>query len=120
MSEPEKQNEAPQPSVMDEISRLWAGLPDKPLFLALIGTWLVFFHFLGNSTLGYVDTHSLYAWMNYTYSTSKDDELGYIIPLIVLGLCYWKRDDYWPRRSERGGQRLRWSPSRWRSIWSDT
>ena len=46
MSEPEKQNEAPQPSVMDEISRLWAGLPDKPLLLALIGTWLVFFHFL--------------------------------------------------------------------------
>jgi len=53
----------------------------------------VLFHFLGNSTLGYVDTHSLYAWMNWTYSTSKDDELGYIIPLIVLGLCYWKRDE---------------------------
>ena len=69
------------------------GLPDKPLFLALLGTWLLFFHFLGNSTLGYVDTHSLYAWMSYTYSTSKDDELGYIIPLIVLGLCYWKRDE---------------------------
>ena len=78
---------------MDEISRLWGGLPDKPLFLALLGTWLLFFQFLGNSTLGYVDTHSLYAWMSYTYSTSKDDELGYIIPLIVLGLCYWKRDE---------------------------
>ena len=93
MSEPENQNEAPRPSVMDEISRLWGGLPDKPLFLALLGTWLLFFQFLGNSTLGYVDTHSLYAWMSYTYSTSKDDELGYIIPLIVLGLCYWKRED---------------------------
>ena len=104
MSEPKKQNETAQPSVMDEISRLWAGLPDKPLFFALFVTWLVFFHFLGNSTLGYVDTHSLYAWMNYSYSTSKDDELGYIIPLIVLGLCYWKRDallavpkhNWWP------------------------
>ena len=93
MSEPEKKNEDAQPSVMDEISRLWAGLPNKSLFLALFVTWLVFFHFLGNSTLGYVDTHSLYAWMNWTYSTSKDDELGYIIPLIVLGLCYWKRDE---------------------------
>ena len=41
-------------------------LPDKPLFLALLGTWLLFFQFLGNSTLGYVDTHSLYAWMSYT------------------------------------------------------
>ena len=93
MSEPKKQNETVQPSVMDEISRLWAGLPDKPLFFALFVTWLVFFHLLGNSTLGYIDTHSLYAWMNWTYSTSKDDELGYIIPLIVLGLCYWKRDE---------------------------
>ena len=104
MSEPKKQNETAQPSVMDEISRLWAGLPDKPLFFALFITWLVFFHLLGNSTLGYIDTHSLYAWMNWTYSTSKDDELGYIIPLIVLGLCYWKRDtllavpkhNWWP------------------------
>ena len=104
MSEPKKQNETAQPSVMDEISRLWAELPDKPLFFALFVTWLGFFHFLGNSTLGYIDTHSLYAWMNWTYSTSKDDELGYIIPLIVLGLCYWKRDtllavpkhNWWP------------------------
>ena len=104
MSEPKKQNETAQPSVMDEISRLWAELPDKPLFFALFVTWLFFFHFLGNSTLGYIDTHSLYAWMNWTYSTSKDDELGYIIPLIVLGLCYWKRDtllavpkhNWWP------------------------
>ena len=93
MSESEKTAEAPKPSVMDEISRLWAGLPNKPLFLVLLGTWLIFFQFLGNSTFGYVDTHSLYSWMNYAYSTSKDDELGYIIPLIVLGLCYWKRDD---------------------------
>ena len=93
MSEPESQNKAPQPSVMDEISRCWTGFPDKLLFLTLLGSWLVFFQFLGNSTFGYVDTHSLYAWMNYAYSTSKDDELGYIIPLIVLGLCYWKRDE---------------------------
>ena len=72
MSEPEYQDEAPRPIVMDEISRLWGGLPDKPLFLALLGTWLLFFQFLGNSTLGYVDTHSLYAWMSYTYNTSTD------------------------------------------------
>ena len=93
MSELDKQNQAPHPGVKEEVSRLWGGLPDKPLFLVLFGTWLVFFHFLGNSTLGYVDTHSLYAWMNYAYSTSKDDELGYIIPLIVLGLFYWKREE---------------------------
>ena len=58
-----------------------------------LGLGWFFFQLLGNSTFGYVDTPSLYGWMNYAYGSSKDDELGYIIPLIVLGLCYWKRDE---------------------------
>ena len=49
MSELDKQNQAPHPGVKEEVSRLWGALPDKPLFLVLFGTWLVFFHFLGNS-----------------------------------------------------------------------
>jgi exosortase len=93
MSELETNAEASRPTVMGELSRFWQGMPDKPLFLVLLGAWLIFFHLLGNSTFGYVDTHSLYGWMNYAYGSSKDDELGYIIPLIVLGLCYWKRDE---------------------------
>ena len=93
MSESETNAEANRPSIGDELSRFWRGMPDKPLFLALLGAWLVFFQLLGNSTFGYVDTPSLYGWMNYAYGSSKDDELGYIIPLIVLGLCYWKRDE---------------------------
>ena len=93
MSESETNAEANRPSIGDELSRFWRGMPDKPLFFALLGAWLVFFQLLGNSTFGYVDTPSLYGWMNYAYGSSKDDELGYIIPLIVLGLCYWKRDE---------------------------
>ena len=93
MSEPETNAEASRPTVWDELSRFWRGMSDKPLFFALLGAWLVFFQLLGNSTFGYVDTPSLYGWMNYAYGSSKDDELGYIIPLIVLGLCYWKRDE---------------------------
>jgi len=93
MSKSETNAEANRPSIGDELSRFWRGMPDKPLFLALLGAWLVFFQLLGNSTFGYVDTPSLYGWMNYAYGSSKDDELGYIIPLIVLGLCYWKRDE---------------------------
>lgn len=93
MSKSETNAEANSPSIGDELSRFWRGMPDKLLFLALLGAWLVFFQLLGNSTFGYVDTPSLYGWMNYAYGSSKDDELGYIIPLIVLGLCYWKRDE---------------------------
>ena len=93
MSETETSAEAGRPSIGAELSRFWRGMPDKPLFLALLGTWLVFFHLLGNSTFGYINTASLFGWMNYAYGNSKDDELGYIIPLIVLGLCYWKRDE---------------------------
>ena len=93
MSEPESSAEASRPTIGEELSRFWRGMPDKPLFLALLGIWLILFHLLGNSTFGYVDTPSLYGWMNYAYGSSKDDELGYIIPLIVLGLCYWKRDE---------------------------
>ena len=93
MSQPETNAEVSRPAIRDELSRFWQGMPDKPLFLVLLGSWLVLFQLLGNSTFGYVDTHSLYGWMNYAYGSSKDDELGYIIPLIVLGLCYWKRDE---------------------------
>ena len=93
MSEAETSAEASRPSIGEELSRFWREIPDKPLFLALLGSWLLFFHLLGNSTFGYVDTPSLFGWMNYAYGNSKDDELGYIIPLIVLGLCYWKRDE---------------------------
>ena len=93
MSETETSTEANRPTIGEELSRFWRGMPDKPLFLVLLGAWLVFFHLLGNSTFGYVDTPSLYGWMNYAYGSSKDDELGYIIPLIVLGLYYWKRDE---------------------------
>ena len=93
MSEPETSAKTSRPSAGEELLRFWRAMPDMPLFLVLLGTWLVFFHLLGNSTFGYVDTASLFGWMNYAYGSSKDDELGYIIPLIVLGLCYWKRDE---------------------------
>ncbi|MEC8988646.1 MAG: exosortase, partial [Verrucomicrobiota bacterium] len=83
MSQPETNAEVSRPAIRDELSRFWQGMPDKPLFLVLLGSWLVLFQLLGNSTFGYVDTHSLYGWMNYAYGSSKDDELGYIIPLIV-------------------------------------
>ncbi len=65
----------------------------KGMFLLLLVSWCVLFHLYGNATFGYVDTSSLFSWLNYSYSNSQDDELGRYIPLIVLGICWWKRDE---------------------------
>ena len=76
----------------DEIRSFWRQLPDKALFFALLGAWLALFQFLGNSTLGYVKTHSLFGWLWFVYDTTPDDAHGLYIPLVVLGLFWWKRE----------------------------
>jgi len=74
----------------------WQRLPNKGFFLVLLGAWLALFHFLGNATLGYIPTPSLLAWMHAAYGSSTDangfdDSHGKLIPLVVLGLFWWKR-----------------------------
>ena len=85
-----------RPSILheffDEFPRVWTGIPYKGLFVSLLVVWVYLFEFLGNSTFGYIDTHSLFAWMFYSYESSVDDEHGLFIPLIVLALLWWKRE----------------------------
>ncbi len=74
----------------------WQRLPNKALFLVLLAAWLALFHFLGNSTLGYLPTPSLLTWMRATYASTgdaagRDDSHGKLIPFVVLGLFWWKR-----------------------------
>ncbi len=102
------------PSRWDEFRRdfaeFWQSVPDKMLFFYMGAAWLVFFHFLGNSVFGYVDTPSLFVWMDYSY-LNPDDEHGRYIPLVVLGLCWWKRRElievgkapWWPGLAVVGG-----------------
>jgi exosortase len=75
-----------------EFASCWERLPWKGVFFGLLGAWLLLFHFLGNSTLGYVETSSLFGWLHYAYESSVDDQHGYLIPLVVLGLMWWKRE----------------------------
>lgn len=77
----------------DELAEFWRSLPDKPVFLGLLGAWLLLFHFLGNSTFGYLDTASLFGWLEYAYSNQPDDAHGRLIPFVVLAL-------YWVKRKE--------------------
>ena len=80
-------------SFRDELVWYWQQWPAKPLWIALLLAWLALFQFLGNSTLGYIETHSLFGWMRYSYSNHPDDEHGYIIPIVVLTLFWWKRKE---------------------------
>src|SRR6185436_12799420 len=91
---------APRPGFLDELRSCWQQVPSKPLFLGLAALWFALFHFLGNSTLGYVDTSSLFGWLKWIYSRSTDDEHGYLIPFIVAVLFWWKRDELLAVRKE--------------------
>lgn len=81
-----------RPGFREELLEFWNLIPDKAVFFALFAAWSLLFHFYGNSTFGYVDTSSLFGWMKYSYGVTPDDEHGALIPLVVLGLIWWKRD----------------------------
>jgi len=79
-----------------EFASCWQQLPDKALFFPLLAAWLALFHFLGNSTLGYVHTSSLFHWMWNAYVSkhpAADDGHGNLIPFVVLALFWWKRKE---------------------------
>lgn len=95
-----------------DMARLWQSLPDRWLFLFLVGAWLALFHLLGNSTFGHgVRDASLFSWMYYVFTTSPDDDFCLYIPLIVAGLLVWKRQEliatpkrlWWPSLALVGG-----------------
>ena len=79
-----------------EFLECWQRMPNKGLFLILLAAWLALFQFLGNSTLGYIPTPSLFTWMHTAYASNpdangSDDSHGKLIPFVVLGLFWWKR-----------------------------
>jgi hypothetical protein len=78
---------------LQEFPQVWASIPNKGLFGILLLTWGVLFHFLGNSTLGYINTRSLFLWANYSYRSSGDDEHGLYMPILVLAMFWWKRKE---------------------------
>lgn len=78
--------------VMAELAMIWRSLPNKELFLALTGGWLLLMTFLGNSTFGYMPTRSLPYWMFNAYTAPlSEDGHGLLIPLVVAYLFYVRR-----------------------------
>lgn len=86
----------PTDSLSDEIRASWRALPDKGLFFGLLAAWLLLFQFFGNSSFGYIPSHSLFEWMIVSYNSESlvaDDAHGNLIPFLVLGLMWWKRKE---------------------------
>jgi exosortase len=59
--------------------------------------WLALFHFLGNSTLGYIQTESMFGWLQAVYEggakQGRDDELGVMIPWLVGAIIVMRRTE---------------------------
>jgi hypothetical protein len=45
------------------LAECWRGMPNKEALGFLLAGWVALFHWLGNATLGYVDTQSLFGWL---------------------------------------------------------
>jgi len=89
-----------RPSLLDDATRIanevrggWIAQPHKLLFGILLLAWIALFHFLGNAVFGYIDTPSLFSWCYQIYSGSPDEEHCLYVPLVVLGLLVWKRQE---------------------------
>lgn len=76
-----------------DLEEFWKEIPCKGVFGILLTAWLALFHFWGNATFGYVGTSSLFGWMWFVFTTSVDDQHCLFVPLVVLGLLFWKREE---------------------------
>jgi exosortase len=83
--------------MIQELRALWDSLPHKAAFGVLAAAWFALFHFLGNSTLGYIPTESMFGWLKEVYDSGaklgRDDELGSIVPLLVLAITVVRRTE---------------------------
>lgn len=83
-----------EPGFLDELRGTWQAVSSKAFFLGILLAWLALFYFVGNSTLGYVHSPSLFAWMSDVYNAvNSEDGHGKLIPFAVLALFWWKRKE---------------------------
>jgi exosortase len=79
--------------ILDEVVSIWRNTPNRMGLLVLLLVWTALFHWLGNSTLGYVDTASMFGWWNWNVSRAPDEEHAYLMPFALIALLWMRRDD---------------------------
>jgi exosortase len=77
-----------------EFAICWQKMPGIGWFLLLAAAWTLLFAVLGNATLGYVNTSSLFGWLDWVCSRKNtgDEHIPFML-LVVLGLFWWKRQE---------------------------
>jgi exosortase len=81
---------------VNELRQFWNNLPHKPLLGVSLLAWLGLFHWLGNSSFGYVNSPSLFGWLYPLYENNPDDGLGMLVPFVTVVLLWLKRDELIP------------------------
>jgi exosortase len=92
----EDQTKTVPPDWRTDTIECWQRLPNKAFFFTLLAAWVLLFQFFGNSILGYVHTSSLFAWLYDAYTVGgekNDSSYCQIIPFLVVGIFWWKRND---------------------------
>lgn len=80
-----------------EFQQCWPRIPNKLPFFVLLAAWVVLFQLLGNSTLGYVRTSSLFGYLYDAYTGGGQSLLGseegyaLLVPPVVLFLLWSRR-----------------------------
>lgn len=96
------------PPLRVELAECWQSLPNRRWFVALLAGWLGLFQFLGNSTFGYINTPSIFRWLYNAYTSPlSEDGHGLLVPVVVLGLLWWKREEL--KQLPKGA----WPPALW-------
>jgi exosortase len=98
----------PSRAAVADLHSLWRRIPSRFLVCGLLAVWGALFHFLGTSTLGYVNTRSLFGWWVWVYTREAERPDGSIdftrlfdgeeahawfIPAVVILLLWLKRDE---------------------------
>jgi exosortase len=80
-------------SFWSEFRDYWTRVPDKWLFLALLGGWCVLFQFVGISSFNFRTTEpSLFQWLYHAWNEpAMDCSHGNLIPFVVAALFWVKR-----------------------------
>ncbi|MSU32298.1 MAG: exosortase/archaeosortase family protein [Pedosphaera sp.] len=83
--------------MVQELRSLWNSFPHRMPFIILLIAWLALFHFIGNSTLGYIPTESIFGWLQAVYDggakLGRDDELGVMVPWLVGVILIIRREE---------------------------
>src|SRR5262245_24169040 len=94
----------------DDLIAVWRGMPHLGIFGILLAAWVAMFHFVGNSTLGYIRTPSLFGWLywvltrgmtdgmlatevHFTKLLDSEEAHVWLLPVVILILFWWKRNE---------------------------